>query len=66
MERTRDRGQNLKRARGFQAARSRRIPVIEGHADRRVSPALLQDVAQVTATTADSRDMNSDSNAEEE
>ena len=65
MERTRDRGQTLKRGRGFQAARSRRIPVIEGLGDRRVPAALLHDVALVTASTADSRGMRVDTNAEE-
>ena len=65
MERTRDRGQTLKRGRRFQAARSRRIPVIEGLGDRRVPAALMHDVALVTASTADSRGMTADNNAEE-
>jgi hypothetical protein len=55
MERTRHQGQTLKRGRRLQAARSRRIPVIEGLGDRRVPAALLHDVALVTASTADSR-----------
>ena len=62
MERTRDRGQPLKRGRRLQAARSRRIPVTEGTANRRVPAALLLDVALVTAPSADSRGMVADTN----
>jgi hypothetical protein len=65
MERTRDRGQFLRRGRRFQAARSRRIPVMEGLGDRRVPAALMHDVALVTASTADSRGMSVDNNIEE-
>jgi len=64
MKRTRDRGQILKRGRGFQAARSRQIPAIEGLGDRRVPAALLHDIALVTASTADSRGMTVDNNVE--
>ena len=65
MKRTRDRGQTLKRGRGFQATQSRRIPLIEGLGDRRVPAALMHDVALVTASTADSRGMTVDNNVEE-
>ena len=63
MERTRDRGQTLRRGRRFQAARSHRIPVIEGLGDRRVPAALLHDVALGTAATADSQGMTVDNNS---
>ena len=65
MERTRDQGQTLKRGRRIQAARSRRISVIEGLLDRRVPAALSHDVALVTASTADSRGTTVDNNTEE-
>jgi hypothetical protein len=65
MERTRDRGQFLKRGRRFQAARTRRIPVIEGLGDRRVPAALLHDVALVTVSIADLRGMTADNNAKQ-
>jgi hypothetical protein len=65
MERTRDQRQALKRGRRIQAARSRRIPDIEGLGDRSVPTALVHDVALVTASTADSQGTTVDNNAEE-
>jgi hypothetical protein len=65
MKRTRDRARTLKRGRGLQPERSRRIPVIEGFFGRRVPAALLHDVALVTAWTADSQGMTVDTNAAE-